>query len=553
MLLKTACNFILSTKQALDVIMQFTSPTSILLPLCNLLDAWGYEDYQGMAFKSPTMKTFTNKSLGEYQPVYDEFASVFLLVLAFVSQFDLSPSDLGLGKDSFVSKFLSEGYHSIPLDQLTEDQSKNLESWTKGLFDPDGITDEVMSTCRPQQFYLLVPTLFSQTVSACSAEVIPIDTVKTGLEYLLEPILLPSLVGAIRWMTTYAWEQTHNDIDVVLEILKLVTRAPSASGEGQAMHTTIMIIVSQPLARCLRIIRRRHPKRTDLESLITLADSHSKSMRSIFTPSPELPTWLSNTGSLKHAFQNSLQSLIAWSTNVTVNPIQHPPPYNHRQLLIALQILGAKTVLHILLDEIKSRTISADGTDAVTLDIATSIVCAPTTTSTSPIAINWALTPTPMPPLARGGRLNLRDILKLEFDKATDLINTDTHLMEAIVRLHRLVEAQLSAVDNVTPMTHLAAAAQIPAMIPGLNITADASAVDAAVAAAAQQPLDFSVQAATGGMDLTGAGDALNMDLTGTDGTGIDLLGGDSLQAGDEDIFGGLELELDESLDFTLD
>ena len=490
-------------------------------------------------------------SLGEYQPVYDEFASVFLLVLAFVSRFDLSPSELGLGKDSFVSKFLSEGHHSIPLEQLTEDQSRNLESWTKGLFDPDGITDEVMSTCRPQQFYLLVPTLFSQTVFACSAEVLPIDTVKIGLEYLLEPFLLPSLVGAIRWMTTYAWEQTHDDLDVVLEILKLVTRAPSASGEGQAMHTTIMAIVSQPLARCLRIIRRRYPKRTDVENLITLADSHSKSTRSIFSPSPELPTWLSATGSLKHAFQNSLQSLITWSTNVTVNPIQHPPPYNHRQLLIALQILGAKTVLHILLDEIKSRTTAADGTDTVALDIATSIVCAPTTTSTSPIAINWALSPTPMPPPASGGRLNLRDILKLEFNKATDFINTDTHLAEAIVRLHRLVEAQLSAVDNVTPMTHLAAAAQMPTMIPGLNITADASVVDAAVAAAAaaQQPLDFNVQAAT--VDLTSAGDALNMDLSGADGTGIDLLGGEGLQAGDEDIFGGLEL--DDTLDFTMD
>ena len=480
--------------------------------------------------------------------MYDEFASVFLLVLAFVSRFDLSPSELGLGKESFVSKYLSEGHHNTLLEQLTEDQSRNLESWTKGLFDPDGITDEVMSTCRPQQFYLLVPTLFSQTVSACSAEVLPLDTVKVGLEYLLEPFLLPSLVGAIRWMTTYAWEQTHDDLDVVLEILKLVTRAPSASGEGQAMHSTIMTIVSQPLARCLRIIRRRHPKRTDLESLITIADSHSKSTRSIFTPCPEFPTWLSTAGSLKQAFQNTLQSLITWSANVTVNPIQHPPPYNHRQLLIALQILGAKTVLHILLDEIKSRTVASDGTDAVALDIATSIVCAPTTTSTSPIAINWVLSPAPMPPPARGSRLNLRDVLKLEFDKATDLINTDTHLTEAIVRLHRLVEAQLSAVDSVTPMTHLAAAAQIPAMIPGLNITTDVSAVDAAVAAAVQQPLHFSVQAATAGMDLAGAGDALNMDLTGADGTGMDLLGGEGLQAGDEDIFGGLEL--DDNLDF---
>lgn len=30
--------------------MQFTSPTSILLPLCNLLDTWGYEDDQGTVY-----------------------------------------------------------------------------------------------------------------------------------------------------------------------------------------------------------------------------------------------------------------------------------------------------------------------------------------------------------------------------------------------------------------------------------------------------------------------------------------------------------------------
>jgi len=63
MLLKSACNFILSTKQALDVIMQFTSPTSILLPLCNYLDAWSYDDDQGMAHVFSFMKTFANKFL----------------------------------------------------------------------------------------------------------------------------------------------------------------------------------------------------------------------------------------------------------------------------------------------------------------------------------------------------------------------------------------------------------------------------------------------------------------------------------------------------------
>lgn len=480
---------------------------------------------------------------GEYQPVYDEFASIFLVVLAYVYRFGLSHAELGIGRDSFVAKFIAEG--STPIERLTEEQSKHLERWVKGLFNSDGITDEVMSSCRPQQFYLLVPTLFHQTVLA----EVDMATVKNGLEYLLEPFLLPSLVGAIHWMTSYAWEQTHNDLDKIVEMLKRVTRAPSASAEGQAMHSTIMMIVSQPLAKCLRILRRRHPKHTDLESLISLADSHSKSLRSNFSPCPELPTWISAPGSLKHAFQTSLQSLITWSTNVTVNPIQHPPPYNHRQLLIAIQILGAKAVLQVLLYEIKSRTAPGDPTGAVALDIATTIVCAPTTSSNSPITLDWALSPAPIPLRPHGGRLSLRDALNLEFEKATDLINTDTLLAESIVRLHRRVEAQLSA-SNVPPMADLAAAAQMPTILPDLNIPGDAqSAVDAAVAAAAQQgTLDFGTGA--GAMDLTG-GNGMGMDLTGDVGAGMDLLGDGGLGTGDDDIFGGLEL--DDTMDFGLE
>lgn len=480
---------------------------------------------------------------GEYQPVYDEFASIFLVVLAFVYRFGLSHAELGIGRDSFVAKFIVEG--STPIEPLTEEQGKHLERWAKGLFISDGITDEVMSSCRPQQFYLLVPTLFQQTVLAD----VDLATVKNGLEYLLEPFLLPSLVGAIHWMTTYVWEQTHNDLDKIVEMLKRVTRAPSASVEGQAMHSTIMMIVSQPLARCLRILRRRHPKNTDLEVLIGQADSHSKSLRSNFSPCPELSTWVSAPGSLRHAVQTSLQSLITWSTNVTVNPIQHPPPYNHRQLLIAIQVLGARAVLQILLEEIKARTAPGDPTGTVALDIATTIVCAPMTSSNSPVTIDWPLSPAPIPPRPRGGRLSLRDALNLEFEKATELINTDTLLAESIVRLHRRVEAQLSA-SNVPPMADLAAAAQMPAILPDLNITGDAqSAVDAAVAVAAHQgTLDFG--AGAGAMDLSGA-DAMGMDLTGDVGTGMDLLGDGGLGTGDDDIFGGLEL--DDNMDFGLE
>lgn len=50
MSLKSICNALSGKPQFLDVMMQFTSPVSVLQPLCNLLDAWRFEDDQGNTF-----------------------------------------------------------------------------------------------------------------------------------------------------------------------------------------------------------------------------------------------------------------------------------------------------------------------------------------------------------------------------------------------------------------------------------------------------------------------------------------------------------------------
>lgn len=165
MSLKPICNALSSKPQVLDVMLQFISPASVLEPLCQLLDAWRYEDDQG-----------------EYQPVYDEFASVFLLVLAFAYRYGFSHMDLGITKVSFVARYLAQNHNACIESQLTEEQSRHLGSWIKGLFDPDGLTEEVYASCRPQQFYMLAPTIFSQTVLACSVGVLGIDVIKNGLE-----------------------------------------------------------------------------------------------------------------------------------------------------------------------------------------------------------------------------------------------------------------------------------------------------------------------------------------------------------------------------------
>lgn len=50
MSLQRLCNALSRKPRSMDVMLQFTSPISILQPLCNLLDGWRYEEDQGVSF-----------------------------------------------------------------------------------------------------------------------------------------------------------------------------------------------------------------------------------------------------------------------------------------------------------------------------------------------------------------------------------------------------------------------------------------------------------------------------------------------------------------------
>jgi len=133
--------------------------------------------YNGV--RSSTAKT----SPGENQPVYDEFGSILLLVFAFKYRYELSQYDLGISSsESFVLKLLDRGAYSQKLDDLSEKQHKNLGAWISALFIAEGISEESMSSCSPQEFYLLVATLFQQSLGACEAGKLEFDTLKGGFE-----------------------------------------------------------------------------------------------------------------------------------------------------------------------------------------------------------------------------------------------------------------------------------------------------------------------------------------------------------------------------------
>lgn len=172
MSLKTLCGQLSRKPLSLDVILLFEKPSTILYPLCELLDNWKYEEDQG-----------------EYQPVYEEFGSVLLLLLALAYRYNLGPSDVGVkSPDSFVAKLLNLGHQSRPSDHLSEQEKGHLDGWIRGLFDQEagGLTDDLISSCPPQDFYLLVPTLFQNIVLAVGTGHLSEDSLKGGVECRLQ-------------------------------------------------------------------------------------------------------------------------------------------------------------------------------------------------------------------------------------------------------------------------------------------------------------------------------------------------------------------------------
>ncbi|KAL2110864.1 hypothetical protein VUR80DRAFT_588 [Thermomyces stellatus] len=167
MTLKMLCSQLARKPLSLDVMLLFAKPATILHPICDLLDNWRYEEDQN-----------------EYQPVYEEFGSVLLLLLAFTHRYELTPGDLGIrSRESFVAKLLTQGHLSRSLDELTELENGHLNGWIHGLFDTaGGLGDELMSSCPPQDFYLLIPTLFLNISLAFAAGALSEETLKGGLE-----------------------------------------------------------------------------------------------------------------------------------------------------------------------------------------------------------------------------------------------------------------------------------------------------------------------------------------------------------------------------------
>jgi mediator of RNA polymerase II transcription subunit 5 len=332
-------------------------------------------------------------------------------------------------------------------------------------------------------------------------------------------------------------EQPNPDLDVLLQMLQRVTQVPTSS-DVQTMHATILSIISQPLSSQLKAVRHWHPGRKDLPSMISTMQSHSDFRRGPFSACPDLHAWRKTPGSLRQVVRTTYQSLITWSVQCALNATQIPPPYHPRQFMIVEREIGAKAFLSIILEELKAQTEHPNGAASVAFDIATAIVCAPTTEN-SPIDVTWVHSPVAAPPPRHARHLNLRDALRIEYENVTETIQKDHLEGETIVRLHRLVEAQLALSSAPT----LDLSTSMPTMVHNLNMTSDVVVADGS------QVIDFS-QDAGAGLDLTNVADSMALDST------LDsMLANPKLNETDPDDifgeldFGGMSADMDMDID----
>ncbi|CAK4010988.1 Mediator of RNA polymerase II transcription subunit 5 [Lecanosticta acicola] len=408
MSLKSACNALLKKIPRMDIILQYGEPRMLLSPLCTLLSDWMHDQDQS-----------------EFTPQYEEFASILLLTLALIHRYDLELSELGLMGNFFLGGILDDFSKPNAPNELSPEQSAQLGKWVEGLFTVDdngetsGISDEVMRHCAPQAFYRLVPTLFQHSVLACKSNAMKMKAFKGGLELLLEPFLIPSLVLGLKWLAQHSWED-HGDADVLLQALDKLLKPSSSSEETKAMHRAVLSIVATPLFASLQELHRKRPDKKQATALSDLLKPYVGQQRSLSCSKSEMDDWLQQDSDISSHIQRSARDLTVWGAH-TSNPPNPPPKFTYKEFASAQQILEHGKLLDAVLDDLKR-----SANLPVALDVWISMICAPTVQRANSPASNF------------------QNSVRLTGSNISGLLEKPRAEAEALVRLGRRVEAQIT-------------------------------------------------------------------------------------------------------------
>lgn len=161
-------------------------------------------------------------------------------------------------------------------------------------------------------------------------------------------------------MASHALKQTHSDLDAMMRIFHETIMTVPSSGDAQAMHSTIVAMVSSRLEKCFRTLQRRDPNRTNIEPLLQAIKGNAHYDRSVYASTRELEQWTNAPNStLTTAMRHTVQQLAQWASTAAINP--NPPSYTHRQIYAASNMLGVYQTVRAIVDEVKAQTEAGNG------------------------------------------------------------------------------------------------------------------------------------------------------------------------------------------------
>lgn len=215
--------------------------------------------------------------------------------------------------------------------------------------------------------------------------------------------------------------------------LETLLKPPSKSSDSASLHSAVLLITTKSLEDSLSYAQRCHPTHQGIGHLLDTLTAQSQKQRYETSFYSELKTWSSTSGGgLLAALRNTIGSLILWSTTPANSAEMSPPHYTHRQLVQTLSILGAKTVMRLLIDEAVAHSDSGGPEVETVLDIIVTMISAPQHQNDQPPST-----------------VSLRDALQVEFAQAFEMSKTDLNRATMIVRLHRRVEGILGGQGTI--------------------------------------------------------------------------------------------------------
>jgi mediator of RNA polymerase II transcription subunit 5 len=471
-----------------DHLFLHINPLRFLNPFVTVLDNWndksGNEDVDN-----------------DLQGVNTAFGSILLMIALVFKRYRMRKEDFEVidKQNSFAVNIVSQhpgNYLLIDDSELSDEQRDLIGGWISALYDTGGISDDLMKSIH--NLIPIVPPIFQQSIAALEANVVDLDTVKSGLDYFLQPFLLPTLLVGVRFLCRYlaksaAGEGESSSTSATLQIMQHIINAPLGDETATVLRDTVLNVVGDELHYALRDLDR---SRIASKEVLVILDTLTATTQPYYAASVGAVIG-DEPGNMVVSLRDQMASLVDWAQAVAAGHANGPPTYNPSLVSVGVRILGASMVLSTL---IESAVATSGGTNAPVYETALDVVATLVIVSSSCL-------------LSSRSRTTLQD------SSLMDLISTPTAsrgeaaeatMENLVMRVRAIMEKIHSGMDAAATMEEANAMAEPTAAVAAVD---DDAMVTDVPGFGPDGPIDF-----TDGLDDSIVGADLN-DL----GAGLDL------------------------------